>query len=89
LKPFYEGWTTELTASVELAEPIYEGWACDVSSQWHKTQALTERQPSTKKKSLSFILWTPIGLWEYKYYVGELVERDDNINWMNECACKF
>jgi hypothetical protein len=24
LKPFYEGWTTELTASVELAEQIYE-----------------------------------------------------------------
>jgi hypothetical protein len=24
LKPFYEGWMTELTASVELAEPIYE-----------------------------------------------------------------
>jgi hypothetical protein len=24
LKPFYEGWTVELTASVELAEPIYE-----------------------------------------------------------------
>ncbi|KAL9379588.1 hypothetical protein Peur_028070 [Populus x canadensis] len=24
LKPFYEGWTTELTASAELAEPIYE-----------------------------------------------------------------
>ncbi|KAL9343158.1 hypothetical protein Peur_063589 [Populus x canadensis] len=24
LKPFYEGWTTELIASVELAEPIYE-----------------------------------------------------------------
>jgi hypothetical protein len=24
LKPFYEGWTTELTTSVELAEPIYE-----------------------------------------------------------------
>jgi len=24
LKPFYEGWTTELTVSVELAEPIYE-----------------------------------------------------------------
>jgi hypothetical protein len=24
LKPFYEGWTTELTASVELAAPIYE-----------------------------------------------------------------
>ena len=24
LKPFYKGWTTELTASVELAEPIYE-----------------------------------------------------------------
>jgi hypothetical protein len=24
LKPFYEGWTTELTASVDLAKPIYE-----------------------------------------------------------------
>jgi hypothetical protein len=24
LKPFYEGWTAELTASVELAEPFYE-----------------------------------------------------------------
>jgi len=24
LKPFYEGWTTELIASAELAEPIYE-----------------------------------------------------------------
>jgi hypothetical protein len=24
LKPFYEGWTTKLTASVELAEPIYK-----------------------------------------------------------------
>jgi hypothetical protein len=33
LKPFYKGWTTELTAFVELAEPIYEAWACDVSSQ--------------------------------------------------------
>ena len=24
LKPYYKGWTTELTASVELTEPIYE-----------------------------------------------------------------
>jgi hypothetical protein len=24
LKPFYEGWTAELTAFVELAESIYE-----------------------------------------------------------------
>ena len=24
LKPFYKGWTTELTTSVELAEPVYE-----------------------------------------------------------------
>jgi hypothetical protein len=24
LKPFYEGWTTELTDSMELVEPIYE-----------------------------------------------------------------
>jgi len=36
LKTFYEGWTTELTASVELAKPIYETWVYDVSSQWHK-----------------------------------------------------
>jgi hypothetical protein len=33
LKTFYEGWTTELNAFVELAEPIYEAWACDMSSQ--------------------------------------------------------
>jgi hypothetical protein len=33
LKPLYKGWTTELTAFVELVEPIYEAWACDVSSQ--------------------------------------------------------
>ncbi|KAL9405303.1 hypothetical protein Peur_002275 [Populus x canadensis] len=33
LKPFYEGWTTELTASAELAEPIYEEYACNMSSQ--------------------------------------------------------
>jgi hypothetical protein len=24
LKPFYKGWTVELTAFVELAEPIYK-----------------------------------------------------------------
>jgi hypothetical protein len=24
MKPLYEGWTAELTASTELAEPIYE-----------------------------------------------------------------
>ena len=24
LKPFYESWTSEITASMELAEPIYE-----------------------------------------------------------------
>jgi hypothetical protein len=55
LKPFYEGWTTELTASVELVEPIYEEWACNMSSQWHKTKALTGRQPSTKKKQICFL----------------------------------
>jgi len=33
LKPFYEGWTTELTASVELAELIYEEWVCNMLSQ--------------------------------------------------------
>ena len=32
LKPFYESWTTELTASAELAKPIYEE-ACNMSSQ--------------------------------------------------------
>jgi hypothetical protein len=36
LKPFYEGWTTELTTSVEWAEPIYEEWACHMLSQWNK-----------------------------------------------------
>jgi hypothetical protein len=40
----------ELIASAELSEPIYEEWACNMSSQWHKTKALTGRQPSTKKK---------------------------------------
>jgi hypothetical protein len=44
---------------------------------------------SNKKKSLSFIFWTPIGLWEYEYCVWELVEIDENINRMNECACKL
>ena len=51
LKTFYEDWTTELTAFVELAEPIYEAWACILSSQWHKTKALTGRQPNRKKIS--------------------------------------
>jgi hypothetical protein len=150
LKPFYEGWMTKLTASVELAEPIYEEWACNMSSQWHKTKALTGRQPSTKrkknrfaflslifyflyftlflsfsyipfllfqhwgqcrvlsvgvlgecwfsnfgflcyfsKKKLCLIFWTSIGFWEYEYYVWELVEIDEDINQMKECACKF
>jgi len=44
---------------------------------------------SNKKKSLNFIFWTPIGLWEYEYCVWELVEIDENINRMNECACKL
>jgi len=52
LKPFYEGWTIELTASTELAEPIYKEWACNMLSQWHKTKALTGRQPNTKKIDL-------------------------------------
>jgi hypothetical protein len=144
LKPFYEGWTIEITAFMELAEPINKAWAYDVSRQWHKTKALTRRQPNTKGKkidllsfSLSFIFcillyfcyslifhffyfnfednvvfkvwgyeenliffvvskkyiclifWTLIGLWEYEYYVWELVEKDENINQMNEYACKF
>jgi len=54
LKPFYEGWTTKLIASVELAELIYEVWACDVSSQWYKTKALTGRQPNKKKFIFAF-----------------------------------
>ena len=33
--------------------------------------------------------WTPIGLWEYEYYVWELVEIDEDTNRMNEDACKF
>jgi hypothetical protein len=35
------------------------------------------------------IFWTPIGFWEYEYYVWELVEIDEDINQMKECACKF
>jgi hypothetical protein len=35
------------------------------------------------------IFRTPIGFWEYKYYVWELVEIDEDINQMNECACQF
>jgi len=31
--------------------------------------------------------WT--GLWEYEYYIWELIEIDEDINQMNECACKF
>jgi hypothetical protein len=48
---------------MELAKPIYEAWACDVSSQWHRTKALTRRQPNTKRKkkldllSFSFIFY--------------------------------
>jgi len=56
LKTFYEGWTTELTASVELAKPIYETWVYDVSSQWHKKKELTRRQPNKKKDLFSFCL---------------------------------
>jgi len=41
------------------------------------------------KKIYVWSFWTPIGLWEYEYYVWELVEIDEDINWMNECACKF
>jgi hypothetical protein len=55
LKTFYEGWTTELTASVELAKPIYETWVYDVSSQWHKKKELTRRQPNKKKRFVFFL----------------------------------
>ena len=44
-------------------------------------------QGFTKKGQKVF--WTPIGLWEYEYYVWELVEIDKDINLMNECACKL
>jgi hypothetical protein len=47
----FPGWMAELTAYVELAESIYKEWACSMSSQWHKTKALTGRQPSKKKKN--------------------------------------
>jgi len=30
-----------------------------------------------------------LGLWEYEYYVQELVEINKNINRINECAFKF
>jgi len=41
------------------------------------------------KKKTNFYVWTPIGFWEYEYYVWELVEMDEDINQMKECACKF
>jgi len=31
----------------------------------------------------------PIDLWQYEYYVWELVEMDENINQMKEFECKF
>jgi len=69
LKPFYEGWTAELTASMELAEPIYEAWACEVSSQWHKTKVLTGRQPSTKRKKIRFAFFFPYLLFFVFYFI--------------------
>jgi len=64
LKPFYESWTAKLTASVELAEPIYDEWACSMLSQWHKTKALTGRQPSIKKK-FRFVFFFPYLFFSY------------------------
>jgi hypothetical protein len=139
---FYEGWTTELATSMELAESIYEVWTYDVSSQWHKTKVLIGGNPTKKnqicflfsyllcfafyfiffilwyffsfistlrkmlclkcggikrilvffvvfqkKKVLSFIFWTLIGLWEYKYYVWELVKIDRWKYKLNEWVC--
>jgi hypothetical protein len=55
LKPFYEGWTAELTASVELVGLIYEEWACNMLSQWHKTKALTGRHPAQKEKKIDLV----------------------------------
>jgi hypothetical protein len=73
LKPFYKGWTTELTASVELAEPIYEEWACNMSSQWHKTKALTGRQPNTKKKN-RFAFFFPYLLFFAFYFIFVILQ---------------
>ena len=55
LKTFYEGWTIELTASVELAEPIYELVMCRANDI--KQKRLLGGNP-TKKNSdlLSFSL---------------------------------
>jgi len=69
LKTFYKGWTTELTASVKLAEPIYEEWACHMPSQWYKTKALTGRQPNTKRKKFRFAFFFPYLLFFAFYYI--------------------
>ena len=50
---------------------------------------LYSSKKNREKKINDWSLWTPIGLWEYEYYVWELSEIDEYINWMNECACKF
>jgi hypothetical protein len=42
-----------------------------------------------KINKLCLIFWTPIGFWEYEYYVRELVEIDEDINQMKEYTCKF
>jgi len=60
LEPFYESWTTELTVFVKLAEPIYEEWACKMLSQWHKTKALTGRQPSIERKKTDLLYFSLI-----------------------------
>jgi hypothetical protein len=68
LKPYYKGWTTELTASVELTEPIYEEWACHMLSQWHKIKVLTRRQPITKRKKIRFAFFFPYLLFFIFYF---------------------
>jgi hypothetical protein len=71
LKPFYESWTTELTAFAKLAEPIYQEWACKISSQWHKTKALTGRQPNTERKKNRFALFSLIFyFWHFTLFLS-------------------
>ena len=48
-----------------------------------------KKKKEKKEKIYDWSFWTLIGLWEYEYYVWELSEIDEYINWMNECACKF
>jgi hypothetical protein len=69
LKPFYDSWTAELTAFVELAKPIYEEWTCNMSSQWHKNKSAYWEATQHKKKYFRFAFFFPYLLFFVFYFI--------------------